>query len=235
MSIGRPAPGGGRYVEISPARVSGWFDRFADRHQGILRTELTDHAVTVVARDGSTVVAHVPFAPLCEVDDVRLDWSAGDPPLCRDGLSINGLVTHLSRSRRIGLLLVRLGGHSVGVAETGRVIVSATDRKPVHGRHKAGGWSQQRFARRREGQARAALRAAADDTARVLVPRLPELVAVVLGGDKRSLDVLRADHRLAGVFAMAEPRVLDVPEPRRSVLDDAAERAGALRVRVTDG
>ena len=234
MSIGRPAPGGGRYVEISPARVSGWFDRFAERHQGILRTELTDHDVTVVAGDGSTVAADVPFAPLCEVDGVRLDWSHGDPPLCRAGLAVDGLVTHLTRPRRIGLLLARLGGHSVGVAEGGRILASATDRRPVHGRNKAGGWSQQRFARRREGQAREALRAAADDAARVLVPRLPELVAVVLGGDRRSLDVLRADRRLAGVFAIAEPRVLDVPEPRRSVLDDAAERAGALYVRVTE-
>ena len=234
MSIGRPAPGGGRYVEISPARVTGWFDRFAERHQGILRTELTDHGVTVVARDGSTVVSDVPFAPLCELDGGRLDWSSGEPPLCRDGLAIDGLVAHLTRPRRIGLLLVRLGGHSVGVAENGGVLVSATDRRPVHGRNKAGGWSQQRFARRREGQAREALRAAADDTARVLVPRLPELVAVVLGGARRSLDVLRADRRLAGVFAVAEPRVLDVPEPRRSVLDDAAARACALCVRVTE-
>src|SRR5437879_4801027 len=84
---------------------------------------------------------------------------------------------------------------------------------------RAGGWSQQRVARRRAGRAREALRAAADDAVRVLVPRLPELVAVVLGGDRRALDILRADQRLAGVFALARPRVLDVPEPRRTVLD----------------
>jgi peptide subunit release factor 1 (eRF1) len=143
-------------------------------------------------------------------------------------------VAHLLVPRRIGLLLVRLGGHSVGIAEAGRVLASATDRKPVHGRNKAGGWSQQRFARRREGQARAALRAAADDTVRLLVPRLPELTAVVLGGDRRALDTLRADHRLADVFAMAEPGILDVPEPRRTVLDDAAVRACAVEILVTE-
>src|SRR6266568_1545300 len=225
--MGRPASGGGRYVEISPARVSGWFGRFAERHQGIRQTELTDHQVTVLAQDGSSAVVDVPFTPLRTVDGCRLDWLPGSPPLCRPGLAVDDLVTHLLVPRRIGLLLVRLGGHSVGVAESGRVLVSATDRKLVHGRAKAGGWSQQRFARRRAGQAREALRAAADDAVRVLVPRLPELVAVVLGGDRRALDILRADQRLAGVFALARPRVLDVPEPRRTVLDDAAERACA--------
>jgi hypothetical protein len=234
VSIKRLAQGGGKYVEISPARGSGWFGRFAERHQGIRHTELTDHQVTVVAEDGSTAVVDVPFAPLRLVDGARLDWRPGEPPLSRPGLAVDDLIAHLLVPRRIGLLLVRLGGHSAGVAESGRVLVSATDRKQVHGRSKAGGWSQQRFARRREGQAREALRAAADDAVRVLVPRLPELVAVVLGGDRRALETLREDPRLAGVFALAQPRVLDVPEPRRTVLDDAAERARAMRILVTE-
>ena len=234
MSIVRPASGGGKYVEISPARVSGWFLRFGERHQGIRQTELTDHQVTVMADDGSSAVADVPFAPLCTVNGARLEWRAGQPPLYYEGLFVDDLVAHLLVPRRIGLLLVRLGGHSVGIAENGRVMRSATDHKQVHGRNKAGGWSQQRFARRREGQAREALRSAADDTVRVLVPSLPELAAVVLGGDRRALDVLRADRRLDEVFAIAQPRVLDVPEPRRTVLDDAAERACAVELLITE-
>ncbi|MEO6085725.1 MAG: Vms1/Ankzf1 family peptidyl-tRNA hydrolase, partial [Umezawaea sp.] len=43
-------------------------------------------------------------------------------------------------------------------------------------------------------------------------------------------DVLRADRRLAGVFAKAGSRVLDVAEPRRAVLDEAAERARAVEI-----
>ena len=129
---------------------------------------------------------------------------------------------------------MRLGGHSVGIAFGGRVEVSATDRKQVHGRIRAGGWSQQRFARRREGQARVALQAAADDVARVLVPRLAELDSVVLGGDWQALDVLRNDRRLSGVFGKAEARVLDVPEPRRTVLDEAAERARCVEIVIQD-
>ncbi|HEY3608868.1 MAG TPA: acVLRF1 family peptidyl-tRNA hydrolase [Pseudonocardiaceae bacterium] len=234
MSTVRPASGGGKYVAIPPVRVVGWFGRLGDRHQGILHTDLTDYQVSVVAGDGTLAVVDVPFAPLRTATGVRLDWLAGEPPLRRPGLAIDDLVAHLLVPRRIGLLLVRLGGHSVGIAAGGRVLTSATDHKQVHGRNKAGGWSQQRFARRRAGQARDALRAAADDAVRVLVPALPDLVAVVLGGDRRALDTLRADQRLTDVFAIALPRVLDVPEPRRTVLDDAAVRACDVEILVTE-
>ncbi|HEX5406070.1 MAG TPA: acVLRF1 family peptidyl-tRNA hydrolase [Pseudonocardiaceae bacterium] len=219
MGAVRSAPGGGRIVEISPSRVSGWFDRFGERHGGVLSTDITADTVTVLAEDGATATVTVPFPPLTAAED---------------GLDMTDLVAHLLVPRRIGLLLVRLGGHSVGIAEAGLVLVSATDRTQVHGRNKAGGWSQQRFARRRAGQARVALRSAADDAVRVLVPRLPELVAVVLGGDRRALEVLREDGRLAAVFALAQARVLEVAEPRRAVLDDAAERAMAVEILVTE-
>jgi hypothetical protein len=201
--------------------VTGWFARFAERHGGVVGTEITGDTVSVSATDAATAAATTPFPPL------------GLPEGRREGLAVDELVAHLLVPRRIGLLLVRLGGHSVGIADGGRVLVSATGHPPVHGRNKAGGWSQQRFARRRAGQARDALRSAADDAVRVLVPRLPELVTVVLGGDRRALDMLRADERLAGVFAMARRTVLDVREPRRVVLDEAADRAGWVEILVT--
>lgn len=234
MIATRPAAGGGKFVEVSPTRVGGWFARFAERHGGARHTDLTRDTVTVEAVDGARAVSDVPFAPLCTVSGGPLDWQPGQPPLRMPGLAVSDLVAHVVVPRRVGILLVRLGGHSIGIAEAGRVLVSTTDSPQVHGRNKAGGWSQQRFARRREGQVRDALRSTADDVVRVLVPRLPELVAVVLGGDRRALELLRADHRLAGVFALAQPRVLDVPEPRRTVLDDAAVRVGAVEILVTE-
>jgi Actinobacteria/chloroflexi VLRF1 release factor len=203
--------GGGRAVQVEPERVRGWFDRFATRHQGIVSMSFEPSAVTVTAGDGTEAVLAVPFGPLTASD-------------------LDGLVTHLLIPRRIGLLLVRLGGHSIGIATDGQVTLSRTDRKPVHGRNSAGGWSQRRFARRREGQARQALRAAAQDAFEVLVPRLSEVDSVVLGGDQRALDVLREDRRLADLFAKAEPRILEVAEPRRTVLDDAAARARLVEI-----
>ena len=79
-------------------------------------------------------------------------------------------------------------------------------------------------------QARAALDAAADAVARFLLPRADGLDAVVLGGDASAIDALRADRRLTALLSRAEPRVLDVPEPRRAVLDEAARRVRAVEV-----
>jgi hypothetical protein len=207
--------GGGRAVEVQPERVRGWFDRFTARHQGVSRASFGPDQVIVTAADGAVATLAVPFGPLTASD-------------------LDGLVAHLLRPRVVGLLLVRLGGHSVGIAVDGKVTVSRTDRKPVHGRNSAGGWSQQRFARRRAGQARQALQAAARDAVEVLVPRLSEVDSVLLGGDQRALDVLREDRRLAEVFERAEPRILEVGEPRRAILDEAAERARAVEIVVRD-
>lgn len=219
----REVAGGGRAVEVEPERVAGWFDRFAARHGGLASTRWQPPVVHVLAADGSRVEVVVPFGGLAGL--AGLSGSAGE----RDGV-IDELVAHLLASRRIGLLLVRLGGYSVGVAQDGRVLTSSTGARQVHGRAKPGGQSSTRFVRRREGQVRVALQAAADTAARVLLPVADTLDAVVLGGDSSALDALRADSRLATLLARAEPRVLDVPEPRRAVLDDAARRARSVEI-----
>ncbi|MBE1578150.1 acVLRF1 family peptidyl-tRNA hydrolase [Amycolatopsis roodepoortensis] len=217
MARERQVAGGGRAVEIAPDRLEGWYARFAVRNDGVRLTEHKADTVTVVAGNGVVAVATVPFGPLN---------AEGTVP----GLAVGPLIEHALISRRIALLLVRRGGHSVGIARGGVVVQSRTDRHLVQGRSAAGGWSQQRFARRREGQARSALRSAADDAFEVLVPQLSEVDAVVLGGDRRALESLREDKRLAPLFERAEARVLDIAEPRRTVLEDAAERAVAVEI-----
>lgn len=221
MSRVRAVAGGGRAVEVGPERLAGWFERFARQHDGARSTTVRATHVQVSAVDGVRAEVDVTFGELTDVG-------------VRSGLVVADLVDHVLVPRRIGLLLVRLGGHSMGIAQGGRVLTSTTDSRQVHGRNKAGGWSQQRFARRREGQARVALQAAAEDAVRVLAPFVSDLDAVVLGGDRQALDVLRADRRLAGVFAKASDRVLDVAEPRRAVLDEAAVRARAVEIVVWD-
>jgi hypothetical protein len=221
MSKTRQVAGGGRAVEVPPDRLEGWFDRFAGRNDGVRTTVLRADEAVVTGGNGTTATAIVPFGPL------GTEGTFG-------GLMIDPLLRHVQRSRRIGLLLVRLGGHSVGLARDGEVLLSRTDRHQVHGRSAAGGWSQKRFARRREGQARDALRAVADDAAEILLPRLSAMDAVVLGGDRMALDELREDKRLTPLFALAGNRVLDIPEPRRTVLDDAAERAMMVEIVLLD-
>jgi hypothetical protein len=216
----RELAGGGRAVEVEPERLAGFLTRFAAGHGGALTTTVAPHRVDVAAGDGVTASIPVPFAPLVA------------PTGQRAGLAVAELLDHLMVPRTIGLLLVRLGGYSVGIARAGVVLTSSTGSRLVHGRCAAGGQSQQRFTRRRAGQARVALRAAADTAARVLLPRVAELDAVVLGGDTAALRTLAADPRLTALLERAEPRVLDVAEPRRAVLDEAARRARCVEVQM---
>lgn len=212
MSKSRQVKGGGTAVRVGHRRIAGWFDRFVDAHGGVASVAADERLMEVRAGDGVRATVMVPFPPMELPAGGHADLDT----------SVDALVRHMARPRRVGVILVRLGAHSVGVVAGGRVEMSSTDRHLVHGRNAAGGWSQQRFARRREGQARASLAAAAGTARRVLVPELRGLDAVVLGGDRKALESLRADPALAGLMRLAQPWVLDVPEPRRKVLDDAA-------------
>ncbi len=112
---------------------------------------------------------------------------------------------------------------------------SKTGSRLVHGRSAAGGWSQHRFARRRENQAATALRAAADAAAEVFGQYGPDgLDAVVLGGDKRSAAGLCADARLIPYLDRAAKRFLTVPDPRLAVLRDIPRAFLAIRIRLTE-
>lgn len=220
VSRTRQLGGGGRAVEVEPERLGGFLDRFAAGHGGAAGTTITPRQVVVAAEDGWTASIPVPFGPL--------DGAPGQWP----GIAVTDLLEHLMTSRTIGLVLVRLGGFSVGTARDGVVLTSSTGRRPVRGRTAAGGQSQQRFARRRQGQARVALQAAADTAARVLLPCAAELDGIVLGGDTTALHTLAADPRLTALLTRAESRVLDLPDPRRAVLDEAARRVRCVEVRL---
>ncbi|MEU9889220.1 acVLRF1 family peptidyl-tRNA hydrolase [Sphaerisporangium sp. NPDC051011] len=218
----RPAAGGGRWVSVAPERLAGWAQGFAGRHGPVVAVTEGD-VVRLRAEDGALAECHVPFPPL----PVQ-DGPAGE------GGPVADLAAHAARERRVGVLLVRLGGYAAGVFEGERLVASKVGSRQVHGRSAAGGWSQQRFARRRRKQADEALGAAADVAARVLGPHVPDLDAVVLGGDRRAADALREDRRLAAVFALASGPFLDVPDPRLAVLKETPQRFRAVRIRVVD-
>jgi hypothetical protein len=227
----RPAAGGGRWVEVPPERLERWFAGFAERH-GVERTSTgpadagvaatgtaadAGGVVTVVGADGSTAECHPPFPPLV----------AGD----RDPL--DALVSHAAVDRRVGVFLVRLGGYAAGIFVGPELVASKVDQRQVHGRNKAGGWSQQRFARRREGQARQLTEAAAAVAERVLLPEAASLDGVVLGGDRTAVDAALATPTLAPLRALAVERFLTVPDPRRAVLEQTPAMFRATRIRVT--
>jgi peptide subunit release factor 1 (eRF1) len=183
-------------------------------------TSVGERDVAFVAANAERVVCVPPFPPIDEA-------ARGE----HHGYEPGALLDHVRRVRTIGVLLVRLGGHAAGVFEGERLVASKVGSRLVHGRHRKGGSSSGRFARRREGQARAALQAAADVAARVLLPAAGSLDALVLGGDRRALDEVLADARLAALRALVSGRVLDVPDPRLHVLRAMPERFLATVVR----
>ncbi|MEW9551750.1 acVLRF1 family peptidyl-tRNA hydrolase [Nonomuraea sp. NPDC050783] len=213
---GRPARGGGRWVVVPPERVHPWIDGFAERH-GPFTASGDERVVRLRADDGALAELHVPFPPM----------TPGPPHVSR-------LVAHARAERRVGVFLVRLGGYAAGVFHGGALVASKVGSRLVQGRTAAGGWSQQRFARRRSNQAAQAFDDAVETAVRVLSPHLGELEAVVLGGDRRAVDALRGDRRLAPLLALESEPFLVVPDPKLAVLRDTPATFRALRVRVVD-
>jgi Actinobacteria/chloroflexi VLRF1 release factor len=241
-----PAAGGGRWVEVPPERLVSWIITFAERHGGTADAPLTagwsGTTVTFTAADGATAECHPPFPPAPPVSPAG-PGPAGPEPTAAVRAAAEALAAHAAADRTVGVLLVRLGGYAAGVFSGSPpvLVASKTGSRPVHGRSAAGGWSQQRFARRRENQAATALRAAADAAAEVFGRYgADRLDAVVLGGDKRAaaglreLRGLRADARLEKYLAKATERFLTVPDPRLAVLRDIPRAYLATRIRLTE-
>jgi hypothetical protein len=210
---GRPVAGGGRRVDVAPERLARWVAGFAARHGTPDVTADPAGGLVLTAPDGEVaVLAPPPGAPLSDAA------SSG---------GADGFIAAAITPRRLGLLLIRRGGIAVGVAAGPALVASKVDGAYVQSRTAAGGWSQQRFARRRENQARALTATAADVAARVLLPAAP-LDALVSGGDRRLVEDVLADPRLGALAAPA--RHLDVPDPRLAVLQAAVEAARAVQI-----
>jgi hypothetical protein len=221
-----PEARGGRWVDVAPDRLARWVATFTGRH-GDTTTEPGRLAVTFRAADGAAAQCHPPFPPLPA--PAGATWP--DDPAELAGL----IAAHAAMDRTVGVLLIRLGGFAAGVftGSPPRLISSKVGTRLVHGRSAAGGTSQHRFARRRENQATAAIAAAADTAARVLVPYAERLDAVVLGGDRKAITAAGADPRLRPVMKHAVDRFLTVPDPRLAVLRDTPRLFLAVRIHLT--
>ena len=142
----------------------------------------------------------------------------------------------------LGVLLVRRGGYAVGLARGGRLAESKVGTRHVQSRTAAGGWSQQRFARRRDKQADELVGAVVAHARRLLlhddesppegadgIPR-----GLVVGGDRALIrDVLGAPQ-LRALRGLPTRELYDLPDPRREVLETALRRGRAVQVRLTE-
>jgi hypothetical protein len=204
-------------VLVPPARLVRWVDNFTGRH-GETTLTVGDGGLIGVGDDGSTFVARLPFgAPYDGPADAAAFGAAVRAP------------------QDWGVLLVRKGGFAVARLIDREIVDHKIGQRHVQGRTKAGGQSQQRFARRRENQARQAYEAAAEHAVRILgLDPLDQHrgVPVVTGGDHTAVDEVLSDPRLHHL-TVAGPW-LAVPDPRRVVLDAAIADALAVLVAVVN-
>ncbi|MGO4190503.1 acVLRF1 family peptidyl-tRNA hydrolase [Arthrobacter sp. YAF17] len=206
-----------RVAFVSGARLAGWVERFAASHGTLAEQEL-DGGLQLSAADGAVALLQAP-------------WPADGRP-GRGGDAVGRLASLSSQPRGIGAVLVRRGGYSVAVVSGGVVLASKTGTRHVQSRTAAGGWSQQRFARRRANQADALVEAVAEHAARIFAEHRIEYLAP--GGDRTLAEQVLAEPVLKQYAARPRLAFLDVPDPRAAVLKKAAADLCAVRILVTD-
>lgn len=205
---------GERRVSVGAARLSKWIDGFAERN-GPFEASGDEHLVVLTAA-ASIAEITVPFPPLV-IDGGRV---------------VTSLLVHVARERRIGVLLVRRGGYAAGVFEGRKLVSSKVGSAYVQGTTKAGGWSQQRYARRRDNQSKAAFAEAADVAVRILLPVTETLDAVVCGGDRPAVKAVLEDPRLKPLVGLVTEPWLAGPDPRLKVLQETPDQFLAVSIRI---
>ena len=186
---------------VVPERLDRWLDGVAERHGRFTDVRVDDDgAVRVDCADTTTLTLTAPYG-----------WAPGPAPL-------TAFTAAARAPHRTGVLLVRRGRWAVGVFDGPQLVVSKVDSRQVQGRTAAGGWSQQRFARRRGHQTDAVVTHAADTAVRVLLPHAAGMAALATGGDRGLVAEVLADPRLAPLAALPQTAPMEVGEPTKAVL-----------------
>jgi hypothetical protein len=212
----RPAAGGGRTLGVAPERLGRWLDGVAERHGTFDDVELEGGALRVTCADTTTLRLRAPF-----------DWTAG-PAL------LSTFTAAARQPHRAAVLLVRRGRWAAGVFDGSELLASKVDARQVQGRTAAGGWSQQRFARRRGHQTDAVVAHAAETAVRVLLPHAGAVEGLFTGGDRGLVDDVLADPRLARLAALRREPALDVGEPTKVVLLGTPQQFRAVQVHIVE-
>ena len=157
-------------------------------------------------RKGSEAVVILPPFPLAQ-DNLSVDWDVGP------------LLTLLETEYLTGVVLLRLGRYAVAVYQGEKLLSSKTDTRYVKCRHAAGGTSQKRFQRIREGQ----IRRIYDKTCQVVKdqfsPHLDQLEFVFLGGDRFTLNgLVKVCPLLERLKPITLSRRLNIRDPKHDTL-----------------
>jgi hypothetical protein len=201
---------------VAPERLGRWLDGVADRHGAFTDVTEVDGTVWIACADTTAVTLRAPFP-----------WTP-EPAL------LTSFTAQARAPRRAAVLLVRRGRWAAAVFDGTQLVVSKVDARLVQGRTAAGGWSQQRFARRRDNQTDAVVSHAADTAARVLLPHAASAVALFTGGDRGLVADVLADARLRPLAELRREPALDVGEPTKSVLLSTPAMFRAIEVHIVE-
>ncbi len=209
---------GPRTVHTDADRFTRWVAGFEQRHGPCQITAAQDGGLLLVGADGEQ-------AQVTSLVPLDLRGPAHD---------VEELVAAVRTAAPCAVVLVRRGGYAVAVVQLGprpQVLASKVGTRYVQGRTAAGGWSQQRFARRRANQAGELVGAVTEHAARLLVR--DDVCWLATGGDRALVEAVLADPRLRRLSALPRGPHLEVGDPRSDVVAGLATRLMQLRIRLT--
>lgn len=135
----------------------------------------------------------------------------------------------------LAVVLVRRGGYALGIVDEHGLSAHKVGTRHVQSRTAAGGWSQQRFARRRANQADALVSAVQGHLLRLLAETRLTPRSLARGGDRALVAEVLDDRRLQVLSDLPARDYPNLPDPRRAVLDDVVARATAYEIMIDDG
>ncbi len=209
-----------RRIEVDADRIVMWVNGFAERH-GSLAGDSAETSLTLSAADGATAVLE-PFLPVSSSGPYAASASGG----------LDSLAGWAAPPIRLALILVRRGGYAVGLGRGPELVSHKVGTRYVQSRTAAGGWSQQRFARRRKNQADGLVGSVIEHTLRIVLASPSD--ALVVGGDKGLVRDVLADARLSSLAALPRRELFDLPDPKLVVLQRALRRARAVRITLSE-
>lgn len=220
---------GTRTAAVPPDRLVGWLERFEASH-GMTVARRTSDTLSLLADEGAAATIDLSGTYPAEA------LIAAAPEDGAEAVRAFDVIDALSRTAalegRTGVVLLRRGGYAVGVVEDGHLLTSKTGTRYVQSRTAAGGWSQQRFARRRANQADALVDTVAEHVHRLISGA--QVRRLAYGGDK-ALCAESMRHRLVvPLSSLPKLAFLDVPDPRLHVLQRAARNLNSFIITVSD-
>jgi len=207
---------GERQQFLESAGVDGraWLERLSHLDRLVLRSDTG----LIGLRAGCQALVILPPFPVSQ-STLSATWDAAP------------LLALLEPKYTVGVVLLRLGRFSVAVYRGQSLLTSKTDARYVKGRHHAGGTSQKRFERVREGQVHRLYGKTCQAVKSQFDSIQGPLDFVLLGGDKFTLDgFLKECSYLNQLRGKVLERRLNVRDPKRDTLEKVGGMLSESRV-----